>query len=153
MKIAADRIAAKYLRRKTAGYPTSMTEWESYVKGLAGEELFSKTLAANTQAFADSLRKDGHTMADFQRILLMLVRQCIAADVRLPVGGAFDLAAMAQQDPIARRGKTLPLEKIENLERSQALQSPAATDDVDMLMAEMEADIDVPEEDDADDDQ
>jgi len=153
MKLTADRIAAKYLRRKTAGYPTSMAEWDSYVKGLAGEELFSKTIAANTQAFADSLRKDGHTMADFQRILLMFVRQCIAADVRLPLGGAFDLAAMAQQDPVARRGKTLPLAEIENLEMSQALRPSAAMDDVDMLMAEMEADVDVPEEDDVNDDQ
>jgi len=131
----SDMVAAKYIRRKTAGYPTSLTEWDAYIKTLVGDALFSKTVSANTQAFADSLRRDGLTLADFQTIMLMLVRQCSAADVILPRGGAFDLASMAQLDPVARRGPSMSDEEISSL---AAQTTPVATDEFDTLMAKLE---------------
>lgn len=133
----SSRIAARFLRQKTAGYPTSLFEWETYVKTLVGEPLFSKTVAVNTQAFADKLREDGFSMLDFQKILLMFVRQCRAVDVRIPLGGALDLVTLSRTDPTARRGQTATLEEIEALEKKP---SPKGTDDLDQMFSKFESD-------------
>jgi len=91
---------------KTAGFPTSISEWETYIGTLTGDELYSKAFAANTQRFADTLRQDGHSLADVQKILLWFVRRLVALGIRIPRDGAYDLVTWARSDPVARLGPT-----------------------------------------------
>lgn len=130
-------VASRYIKKTAASYPVSLEDWEPYIKTLAGEVLYSKLLAVNTQKFADMLREEGLTMADFQKIVLLFVRQCAALDVRLPQGGALNLKVMAQSDPTCRKGPTVSPESAAALETKTP---PATTDDVDQMLSELEAD-------------
>ena len=97
----SDTLATRYFHKKAAEmYPVSLTDWETHIKTLTGENLFSKTVAANTQAFADKLREEGFTMGDFQKILQLFVQQCQTLDVRIPVGGALDLVALLKTESL-----------------------------------------------------
>lgn len=126
---------SRAIQKTAASHPRTLEDWDIYIKTLSGEDLFSKTLAANTQTFADMLREEGLTMADFQKIVLMFVRQSVAFDVRLPLGGALNLKAMAQTDPVARKGA--------NLSPEMTVQTPSVNvpDDIDQTLDAL-ADID-----------
>ena len=130
-----ERIAARYIHRKTAGYPTSLGEWEAYIKTLVGENLFSKAVAINTQRCADILKEDGFSMADFQKIVVMFVRQCAATDTRIPIGGAYNMVTMARTDPIARRGVTV---SPEDVERMKLIKTVKPEDDIDKALSTFE---------------
>ena len=95
--------------------PQTLTEWELYIKRLAGEPLRSKVIQANTQRFASLLQKEGMTLQDVERILLFFVRQLIAVGMMLPAGGAYDLEMMALTDSVAQRGMTFSVEQAEAL--------------------------------------
>ena len=86
--------------------PQSIPEWETYIRQLGGENLFSQTVAANSHTFARTLLEEGATMGDVEQIMLLFVRQLRAMGVKVPEGGPFDLVTMALVDAQARKGVT-----------------------------------------------
>lgn len=86
--------------------PQSIPEWETYIKQLGGENLFSQAVAANTHTFARTLLEEGATMGDVEQVMLLFVRQLRAIGVKVPEGGPFDLVTMALVDDQARKGVT-----------------------------------------------
>jgi len=101
-----------------AGGPTTLPEWETYVKQLAGEALRSKGINANTQGFTGLLLGEGFSMGEVKAIITYFVRQFVATNQLLPAGGAFDLYAIAQADPIASAGLLLNDRAVEELAAS-----------------------------------
>lgn len=84
--------------------PSSLVEWEQYIQNLAGQDLFSQAVAANTHTFARTLVEEGAGMADVEQIMLLFVRQLRATGTKIPEGGPFNLVTMALVDPVASRG-------------------------------------------------
>ena len=83
--------------------PTTIQEWETYIRQLAGPALRSKAIAANTQCFVAALKADGMTMGDINQVMVMFVRQMAVTGIAIPGGGVFDMPAMAELDPIVQR--------------------------------------------------
>jgi hypothetical protein len=94
----------------------SLEEWASYIQTLAGEPLWSKVLACNTQSFADSLLEEGHSMADVQEILLYFVRQIKAVGLKVPEVGMVDLMHLSLTDPVCQALKPMPQAMADALE-------------------------------------
>lgn len=117
--------------------PQSLGEWAEYIKGLAGEPLFSQAAAANSQAFSKMLIDEGASMADVEQVMLLFVRQLRATGTKVPEGGPWDLATMALTDPVARKGPTMSEMEADLL----ALEHRPVTDDFDTF--ELEAGFDV----------
>lgn len=99
----------------------NMESWAKYAQTLAGGPLWSKTISANSQAFVDSLKDEGYTLAQIREILLYFVRQMVAVGMKIPEEGLFDLVQMALLDPVCR--STTPMPEAE----ADALASAAAT--------------------------
>ena len=70
--------------------PRTEGEWRAYVAQLAGPELRSKAIAANTMLFFDQLMGDGYSIAEVRRILVFFGLQMKSVDMQLPDGGAYD---------------------------------------------------------------
>ena len=85
--------------------PQTVTEWEEYIEKLAGPALWSKAIAAKSQKFVDALLSEGMGMESIHLIMIYFVRQCARTGMKVPGGGAFDLVAMAEVDPVAREGR------------------------------------------------
>ena len=100
----------------------TMSQWEQYIKSLAGQNLWSKAIAANTQTFAAGLLAEGLTMPEVRQIILLFVRQLVATGQRIPAGGAFGMQGMAEIDPVALQGATMPIEQVAQLEASAPLE-------------------------------
>jgi len=99
--------------------PQNLPEWEDYISGLTGKDLFSQTVAANTQGFGRRLVAEGLTMQHVERIMLLFVRQLRATGTKVPGGGAWDLLNMAQTDPVARKGPTMSESEAASLQKTQ----------------------------------
>jgi hypothetical protein len=112
---------------------TSLKDWESYIPRLAGDALRSKTLAANTQTFADSLRSSGGSMDDFKRVLLLFVRQFVRTGQKIPEGGIYDLPSLGRQDPVCRQMTALDVVAVERL----SAQPPAEEDGISVEIERM----------------
>ena len=91
----------------------NLQEWKDYIGKLAGQPLWSKTIAANTQTFIDSLRAEGMSMDDIYQIILTFMRQIVATGGILPGGGAYDLRGMAEIDTICMKGVVFDDQTIE----------------------------------------
>jgi len=87
--------------------PKTLQEWEIYVRQLAGQALWSKAIAANTQRFVDSLLGDGLTMAEARHVILFFVRQLAHTGMKVPDEGVFDMVGMAETDSFVMRGQVL----------------------------------------------
>lgn len=114
--------------------PTNLTEWREYIAGLAGEDLYSQTVAANSQRFASLLIEEGASMTDVEQVLLAFVRQCKSTGTRVPNGGPFSLVTMAAVDPEASKGATMSEQEADLLEQSRE----TGTDDFDSFLLEAE---------------
>jgi len=95
--------------------PKTLEEWEAYILQLAGADLRSKGINANTQMFADALLEEGSTMADVEQLILMFARQFVATGQKIPEGGAFDMVGMAIADPVAQQGPVMSEEEADHL--------------------------------------
>ena len=115
--------------------PATLPEWEAYVKQLAGESLRSKGINANTQDFADVLLGEGFSMKEVKTIITYFVRQFVATGQLLPSGGAFDLYALAQADPIASAGLLLDDLAVGELAANPPEEGP---DDMDDTLEQLE---------------
>jgi len=76
----------------------TLPEWEAYVGQLSGADLWSKTIAMNTQRFADSHLANGGHIDEVPQILGLFVRRILQTEGKLPEGGTFNLAHMATQE-------------------------------------------------------
>jgi len=76
--------------------PNTLQDWQAYIDGLSGMPLWSKAVAANSQAFVDTLIEEGFGMSDVQEILTMFARQLRATGQKLPTTGAFDLVELSR---------------------------------------------------------
>lgn len=79
--------------------PQTLQEWQTYIGSLTGMPLWSKAVAANSQAFADTLIEEGFKMADVQAILVMFAHQLQATGQVLPASGAFDFVELSRIPP------------------------------------------------------
>lgn len=95
--------------------PQTLDDWQSYVKTLAGNALWSKVIAANSQDFVVLMMNDGYTMEEIKEILLYMVRQMVFTGMRIPDAGAFDLRHMAMVDPRSK-GRVLTDLEINEIE-------------------------------------
>ena len=95
--------------------PKTLEEWAVYIRQLAGAELRSKGINANTQMFADALLEEGYEMAEVEQIVLLFVRQFVATDQKIPEGGAWDMVMLAANDPVCRRGPTMTEQEADGL--------------------------------------
>lgn len=91
-------------------YPTTLTEWLSYVATLEGADLRSKTVAVNTQKFVDGLLADGLTMREAQSVVRAFAARMHTLGMAIPKGGAFDLPAIAEVAPYQLAEPPSPLE-------------------------------------------
>ena len=74
--------------------PTTSDQWAAWVEGLPEQELWDKTVAANTMVFVRRLQQEGQTLPEVEGILRLLVGRLLHAELRIPDGGAFDLHEM-----------------------------------------------------------
>jgi len=119
------------------GTPTTLSDWEAYVKALAGEALRSKGINANTQPFVDILRQEGYTMLEIKEIITYFVRQFVATDQKMPEGGAFDMLEIARKDPIAKAKLILDDEQVEAMTARPSDTGPDdLDDDLELLAAD-----------------
>ena len=95
--------------------PQTLSEWELYVKRMAGDTLRSKAIQVNTQRFATMMQGEGYSMSDVEQIVLYFVRQMTAVRMQLPADGAYDLERLARTDPVAKRGITMTEEQADLL--------------------------------------
>lgn len=93
----------------------SLGDWDSYVQQLAGEDLRSKGINANTQMFADALLDEGYEMSDIEQIVLFFVRQFCRTGQKIPEGGAFDMMMMAKTDPECQNTEVLSEELVDQI--------------------------------------
>jgi len=91
--------------------PTTLNEWQEYVSTMAGAELRSQTIAANTIRFVRILLAEGFSIDDMEPLMMLFVRQLRATDTGVPHGGCYDLVTMALTDPIAKRGPQMSEEE------------------------------------------
>jgi len=113
----------------------SLGDWQAHISQLAGPQLTSVTVNANTQRFADMLREEGRPITQVEQIILMLVRQHLATGLKIPEGGAYDLQHLAATDPGAQVTGMLPLEQIMAL---RAVPPPGSLiDEVDVILEGM----------------
>ncbi len=113
--------------------PKTLEEWKAYVRQLAGADLRSKGINANTQMFADALLAEGSTMADVEQIILFFVRQFVATDQKIPEGGAYDMVAMAADDQVAQQGTMMTEQEADELAANPPTEG---TDNVDQELLE-----------------
>lgn len=105
----------------------TLEEWEVYVSRLYGQQLWSKAVNANTQAFVDRMLADGWDLMDVQDIVLFFVRQCCLTGQKIPEGGAFDMIGMSRRDPLARHLASSPISEAEVA--AKAATAPASEPD------------------------
>lgn len=117
--------------------PQSLEEWGGYIAGLAGTELRSQVIAANTFGFVRALLAEGFNVNHVEPLMLEFVRQLRATGTGIPKGGCYDLVTMALVDPVAKMGPTMSEAEAEGLARSY---QPAPVDDFDQF--ELEAALD-----------
>jgi len=132
----ANRIAARWLKGTSKGFPTSLEEWQAYISTMAPNALLSKATAVNTQRFADTIKENGFSLSDHQKIVLMFVRRCVALDIRLPLGGAYNMIKMARVDPVAQKGATMSPAEVEKMILTE---HPDTEDDIDQTLTEFES--------------
>lgn len=119
--------------------PKTLEEWQAYVRQLAGADLRSKGINANTQMFADALLEEDYEMSDVEQIILFFVRQFVATGQKIPEGGAWDMVTMAADDPVSQRGPTMTEEEADDL----AINPPdEGEDSIDQELAEASQDDD-----------
>lgn len=109
-------------------WPSTLPEWETYIQQLAGEDLRSKAINANTQLFANALLEEGYTLADVEQIILYFVRQLAATGQKIPEDGSYNMVEMAQRDPIAKRGMTMTEEEADALADNPPSEGPDSVD-------------------------
>jgi len=64
--------------------PVTLSEWETYIKGLTGDNLRSKALAANSVAFVRRLESEGTPSRTISGILQAFARRFLETDQALP---------------------------------------------------------------------
>jgi len=74
--------------------PETLAEWQDYIDGLSGADLWSKANNANTQLFADILLAEGFTMTEVEQIVTMFAERLLTDDQKLPETGAFDMRSL-----------------------------------------------------------
>ena len=118
--------------------PRTLEDWGEYISNLAGNELRSQVIAANTHGFVRTLLAEGFPIDHMESLMLNFVRQLRATGTGVPKGGCYDLVTMALTDPIAMRGPLMSEEEADVLALSYV---PAAVDDFDQfdLEAAMDA--------------
>jgi len=117
--------------------PQNLDDWREYVSDLAGDELRSQVIAANTHGFVRSLVAEGFSIDDMEPLMLAFVQQLRATGTGVPKGGCYDLVTMALTDPIAKVGPRMSEEEAQVLALSY---QPATVDDFDQF--ELEAAMD-----------
>tara|TARA_Y100000310_G_scaffold345749_1_gene469237 strand:+ start:5135 stop:5395 length:261 start_codon:yes stop_codon:yes gene_type:complete len=81
--------------------PVTIPEWESYIETLPREKLWSQCRAVNTFTFARTLITEGMTMGQLETVVKLFARRMVEMEIKLPEGGAFDLHALVQKDPLS----------------------------------------------------
>ena len=100
-----------------ADRPESLDEWKAYIGKLAGENLRSKTIGCNRQAFVSLMLADGYSMAGIRQIMVALVKQMKTVGMLVPSGGAFNLVGMAEVE--LQDVKPLPEDEVFLMEADQ----------------------------------
>ena len=103
---------------------------------MAGKDLRSQAIAANTFSFVRTLLSEGFSVDDVEPLMMLFVRQLRATGTKVPSGGAYDLVAMALTDERARQG---PLMSEEHAELLELQKGPPLMDDFDVF--DLEADL------------
>ena len=99
--------------------PETLVEWQSMISKLAGPNLRSKTIAANSQQFAEMLMEDGYSMDDVAEIMQMLVTQMAVTKMNPPGGGVWDLQGMTDTIGWMGSGRYMDDEVIEQMADNQ----------------------------------
>lgn len=76
--------------------PQTREEWAEYIQNLKDEDLWSQAVAANSQEFAQELRKEGFTIMDVKAIVQLFAKQLTLRRLKLPEGGAYDMPLLAR---------------------------------------------------------
>lgn len=80
--------------------PMNLREWQSYIDRLAGEALWSKAVAANTERFIQTLRDEGFQMAEIEGIMTAFANQFAITGQSPPRTGAYRLSDLADENII-----------------------------------------------------
>lgn len=109
----------------------TLQDWEAYIRQLAGPALWSKAIAANTQAFVTALRAGGMPMSEVAGVIRMFVRQMAITDMLVPMGGVYDLPGIAETDSVCMTTPKLDPEVV-----AQMVANPPVDDDLESLWEE-----------------
>lgn len=81
--------------------PQTLQDWVTYTKDLDRKEVGSQCKAANSMQFVRRLLAEGQDMTFIEEVLRLFVRRMTMLEVRLPMGGAFDLDDIRSRDRVA----------------------------------------------------
>ncbi len=108
--------------------PETLPEWQALIDQLAGSNLRSKAIAANSQQFAEMLLEDGYSMDDVAVIMEGLVTQMVITKMSPPGGGVWDLQGMADAMYSPLSIQPLDDDEIERMVDNQPIDPPDNVD-------------------------
>lgn len=76
--------------------PQSIEEWDSYIEVLSDEDLWSQSVSANTESFAQELLHEGFSVMFVKRVVQLFAKQLASRNLKIPDGGAYDMHTLAR---------------------------------------------------------
>jgi hypothetical protein len=114
----------------------TIEDWQTYIRQLAGPLLRSKAVAANSHAFVQMMRDEGHSMELIEEIITTFVRQLVLTNMLIPDDdGAFDLVDISETDLVCANLIPLSDDQIQAIIDHPPEEPPDA---VDIMVAEID---------------